>query len=171
MKGEKTDPIDKSTEIALPVQSVKKRGRWDDSSDSEEEKKKKKSRKKQKGEDDRVCLCLVVPEQPLVTVAMPDSVDAVDDYYATHPLLELPPEESTNNVSEDEKMETPEPIPPPPSIEPVIHMCRSVNKYRKIARLNEGSYGIVYKAQNIETNEIIALKRVRVMIQCHIDQI
>ncbi|CBK23008.2 Serine-threonine kinase [Blastocystis hominis] len=40
-------------------------------------------------------------------------------------------------------------------------MCRSVGKYRKIARLNEGSYGIVYKAQNIETGEIVALKRIK----------
>ena len=100
---------------------------------------------------------------------MPGSVNAVDDYYASHPFLELPPEESVPVSSQDEKMETPEPILSPPLIEPVIHMCRSVNKYRKIARLNEGSYGIVYKAQNIETNEVIALKRVRVIIRCYVD--
>ena len=102
---------------------------------------------------------------------MPGSVDAVDAYYTTHPLLELPPEESVPVPSEDERMETLETIPPPPSIEPVIHMCRSVNKYRKIARLNEGSYGIVYKAQNIETDEVIALKRVGVVVRCYVDQI
>ena len=99
---------------------------------------------------------------------MSGSVDAVDAYYTTHPLLELPPEESVLVPSEDERMETPETIPPPPSIEPVIHMCRSVNKYRKIARLNEGSYGIVYKAQNIETDEVIALKRVGVVVRCYV---
>ncbi|KAK8801277.1 CDK kinase [Blastocystis sp. subtype 4] len=152
LKEEKTDPLDRSTETTPPVQIVQKRGRWDDSSDSEEEKKKKKKDRKRKK---------VVPEQPLVTVAMPGSVNAVDDYYASHPLLELPPEESVPVSSQDEKMETPEPILSPPLIEPVIHMCRSVNKYRKIARLNEGSYGIVYKAQNIETNEVIALKRIK----------
>lgn len=163
------DPEVKPNVVTPPVQSVQKRGRWDDSSDSEEERKKKKDRKKKKGEADSFSLLLVVHEQPLVTVAMPGSVDAVDDYYATHPLLELPPEESVQVNSEDSRIETPEPIPPPPPIEPLIHICRSVNKYRKIARLNEGSYGIVYKAQSIETNEIVALKRVVVFVQCYID--
>lgn len=158
------DPEVKPNVVTPPVQSVQKRGRWDDSSDSEEERKKKKDRKKKKGEADSFSLLLVVHEQPLVTVAMPGSVDAVDDYYATHPLLELPPEESVQVTSEGSRIETPEPIPSPPPIEPLIHICRSVNKYRKIARLNEGSYGIVYKAQNIETNELVALKRVVVFV-------
>ncbi|KAJ2766131.1 cyclin-dependent kinase 5, partial [Coemansia linderi] len=31
----------------------------------------------------------------------------------------------------------------------------------KIEKLGEGTYGIVYKAQNRETNEVVALKRIR----------
>lgn len=95
-------------------------------------------------------------EAPLVTVAMPDSSYVVDDYYAAHPLMELPPEE-------EPMVDVTAPAPPKPFKES-IHMCRSVNKYKKLERLNEGSYGIVYKAQNMETGEIVALKRVRASV-------
>lgn len=82
----------------------------------------------------------------------------MDDYYASHPLVELPPE---TDATEEDLRST--------KIPEQIQMCRSVGKYRKIARLNEGSYGIVYKAQNIETGEIVALKRVLLFPACSLD--
>lgn len=36
-----------------------------------------------------------------------------------------------------------------------------MDKYQKIEKLGEGTYGIVYKAQNRETSEFVALKRIR----------
>ncbi|KAG0267662.1 cyclin-dependent serine/threonine protein kinase [Linnemannia exigua] len=36
-----------------------------------------------------------------------------------------------------------------------------MDKYQKIEKLGEGTYGIVYKAQNRETNDVVALKRIR----------
>ncbi|ORY04832.1 protein serine/threonine kinase [Basidiobolus meristosporus CBS 931.73] len=36
-----------------------------------------------------------------------------------------------------------------------------MDKYQKIEKLGEGTYGIVYKAQNRETSEVVALKRIR----------
>ena len=36
-----------------------------------------------------------------------------------------------------------------------------MDRYQKIEKLGEGTYGIVYKAQNKETGEIVALKRIR----------
>ncbi|KAI8055990.1 protein serine/threonine kinase [Syncephalis plumigaleata] len=36
-----------------------------------------------------------------------------------------------------------------------------MDKYQKIEKLGEGTYGIVYKSLNRETNEIVALKRIR----------
>ena len=87
---------------------------------------------------------------PEVTVALPSADYQVDDYYASHPLLELPPE-SEDEIEQEVQTEVRQ-----ESILP----CQSVNKYRKIARLSEGSYGVVYKAENCETGEIVALKRV-----------
>ncbi|KNH06445.1 cell division protein kinase [Perkinsela sp. CCAP 1560/4] len=37
----------------------------------------------------------------------------------------------------------------------------STSMYAKIARIGEGAYGVVYKARDRETNEIVALKRIR----------
>ncbi|CAG8563651.1 7591_t:CDS:10 [Rhizophagus irregularis] len=36
-----------------------------------------------------------------------------------------------------------------------------MDKYQKIEKLGEGTYGIVYKAQNRDSNEVVALKRIR----------
>eukprot|EP00842_Homolaphlyctis_polyrhiza_P005157 jgi/Hompol1/5642/HPOL_004595-RA len=36
-----------------------------------------------------------------------------------------------------------------------------MDKYQKIEKLGEGTYGIVYKAQNRETGDVVALKRIR----------
>lgn len=36
-----------------------------------------------------------------------------------------------------------------------------MDKYSKISKLGEGTYGVVYKAQNRETGEVVALKRIR----------
>lgn len=98
--------------------------------------------------------------QPVVTVSMPSSDYAVDDYYASHPLMELQSVEEEAMEAMEDKEDVPSKLVPPPPPADVIHMCNSVNKYRKIARLNEGSYGVVYKAENTETGEIVALKRV-----------
>ncbi|ROI16371.1 Cyclin-dependent kinase 10 [Anabarilius grahami] len=39
--------------------------------------------------------------------------------------------------------------------------CRSVKEYEKMNRIGEGTYGIVYRARDTRTNEIVALKKVR----------
>lgn len=37
----------------------------------------------------------------------------------------------------------------------------SLDKYQKLEKLGEGTYGIVYKAQNLETGEFVAIKKIR----------
>jgi cyclin-dependent kinase 10 len=39
--------------------------------------------------------------------------------------------------------------------------CRSVDEFQKLNRVGEGTYGIVYRVQDKHSNEILALKRVR----------
>eukprot|EP01100_Stratorugosa_tubuloviscum_P000914 TRINITY_DN1201_c1_g1_i2.p1 TRINITY_DN1201_c1_g1~~TRINITY_DN1201_c1_g1_i2.p1 ORF type:complete len:297 (+),score=128.18 TRINITY_DN1201_c1_g1_i2:103-993(+) len=40
-------------------------------------------------------------------------------------------------------------------------MFTTADKYMKLDKLGEGTYGIVYKAKNRETGEVVALKRIR----------
>ena len=42
-----------------------------------------------------------------------------------------------------------------------MFVLRNVNEYEKLNRVGEGTYGVVYRARHIETNKIVALKRVR----------
>jgi cell division cycle 2-like protein len=37
--------------------------------------------------------------------------------------------------------------------------CRNVNRYKKLNRISQGAYGVVYRAEDTETGEIVALKR------------
>jgi len=36
-----------------------------------------------------------------------------------------------------------------------------LQKYKKLEKLGEGTYGLVYKAQNIETGEFVAIKKMK----------
>ncbi|ORY38525.1 putative cell division cycle 2 [Rhizoclosmatium globosum] len=52
-------------------------------------------------------------------------------------------------------------LAPSPLNGPPIRICRSVDVYEKLNRIDEGSYGIVYRARNRETGEIVALKKLK----------
>jgi serine/threonine protein kinase len=36
-----------------------------------------------------------------------------------------------------------------------------LDKYKKLEKLGEGTYGVVYKAINLETGETVAIKKIR----------
>ena len=38
---------------------------------------------------------------------------------------------------------------------------KSLEKYERLEKLGEGTYGVVYKARNIETGELVAIKKIR----------
>lgn len=44
---------------------------------------------------------------------------------------------------------------------PALISCRSVDSYEKLNRIEEGAYGVVYRARDKETGEIIALKKLK----------
>lgn len=52
------------------------------------------------------------------------------------------------------------PVPAGPHI-PLLSGCRSVDNFRKLNRIDEGTYGVVYRARCTETNEIVALKQLK----------
>ncbi|XP_039069397.1 cyclin-dependent kinase G-2-like isoform X2 [Hibiscus syriacus] len=41
--------------------------------------------------------------------------------------------------------------------------CRSVYEYEKLKKISEGTYGIVYRAKDKKTGEIVALKKVKIL--------
>ncbi|CAJ1332077.1 unnamed protein product, partial [Effrenium voratum] len=42
-----------------------------------------------------------------------------------------------------------------------LSRCRSVQRYRKLNRIDEGTYGVVYRACDVETGEVVALKQLK----------
>lgn len=50
---------------------------------------------------------------------------------------------------------------PPRSAYPPISGCRSVSEFERLNRIEEGSYGIVSRARNRATGEIVALKQLK----------
>ena len=40
--------------------------------------------------------------------------------------------------------------------------CRDVHRYEKLNRISEGTYGVVYRGRDLETNAICALKRLKI---------
>jgi len=45
---------------------------------------------------------------------------------------------------------------------PLLNGCRSVyNSYERLHKIDEGTYGIVWKARDLATNEVVALKQIK----------
>lgn len=47
----------------------------------------------------------------------------------------------------------------------MLQCCRSVFEFEMIKKINEGTYGVVYKAKDKKTGEIVALKKVKMNIE------
>ena len=43
----------------------------------------------------------------------------------------------------------------------ILGSCRSVSDFEKLNRIGEGTYGIVYRARDLKSGEIVALKKIR----------
>lgn len=74
---------------------------------------------------------------------------------------------SLSDIVTDEDSTTPLPIspvrrvvpaPPEPPM-PTLHSCRHVDNYEKLNRIEEGAYGIVFRARDRKTGDIVALKK------------
>ena len=43
----------------------------------------------------------------------------------------------------------------------ILGVCRSVSDFEKLNRIGEGTYGIVYRARDLKSGEVVALKKIR----------
>ncbi|KAJ3140547.1 hypothetical protein HDU90_007847 [Geranomyces variabilis] len=95
-------------------------------------------------------------EEPRAASAMDtDAVDLADDESAIQQHL-------VNTAHRPEAPPT-SPFKPPRTHlpGPPLVSCRNVDNYEKLNRIEEGAYGIVYRARDRQTGEIVALKKLK----------
>ncbi|KAF6161391.1 hypothetical protein GIB67_009270 [Kingdonia uniflora] len=67
----------------------------------------------------------------------------------------------TESEGEDDFHRIPDqPVPPQRSIN-MLQGCRSVDEFERLNKIDEGTYGVVYRAKDNNTGEIVALKKVK----------
>ncbi|KAE8654430.1 Kinase superfamily protein isoform 2 [Hibiscus syriacus] len=67
----------------------------------------------------------------------------------------------TDSESENDSPGIPEsPAPPLRSVN-MLQGCRSVDEFERLNKIDEGTYGVVYRAKDNKTGEIVALKKVK----------
>jgi serine/threonine protein kinase len=77
----------------------------------------------------------------------------------------MPDQQHTDSVELQEER-IPIVVPMPPKTETVVYYCalsgcRSVEEFECLNRIEEGAYGVVYRAKDKKANEIVALKRLK----------
>jgi cell division cycle 2-like protein len=67
----------------------------------------------------------------------------------------------TDSENEVRRSETPEPVKPAHRCINMLQGCRSVDVFERLNKINEGTYGVVYRARDKKTSEVVALKKVK----------
>ncbi|KAH8500393.1 hypothetical protein H0E87_015593 [Populus deltoides] len=60
---------------------------------------------------------------------------------------------------EDDSYKTLEPLGPPQRSVNMLQGCRSVDEFERLNKIDEGTCGVVYRAREKKTGEIVALKK------------
>ena len=131
-----------------------KRSRWDEEEEEDAEivKKKKEKEEKKKAKLAKKAQETVDPSPPAET----PPTDAINSGIASR--VSDPPSR-TYTPSKRRRISPPErafPLEPPE-----ITGCRSVEIYEKLNHIEEGSYGVVYRARDKQSGDIVALKRLK----------
>lgn len=78
--------------------------------------------------------------------------------------IDREPSEELEDI-DSEKEASPKPEEPPqkllPNYYPAIQGCRSVEEFQCLNRIEEGTYGVVYRARDKKTSDVVALKRLK----------
>jgi cell division cycle 2-like len=130
-----------------------KRSRWDEEEEEdvqptkkEKTTKKKKNKKTKKREE----------SPPEVQEAPPEQRSTAPSTTSSVLGTRTPAEPSTPQPRAGRAFPRLFPLDPP-----AILPCRSVDLYEKLNHIEEGSYGIVYRARDTLTQEIVALKKLK----------
>ena len=121
------------------MSSGRKRDRWDSSSDEEEGGERNGGPGSFSGGETKKTNTSSLPDAKVITA---DSCTADADAHSPHSQSMAAPAVRKHN--------------------PLLQGCRLVyNSYDRIARLDEGTYGIVWKAKDTSSGEIVALKQIK----------
>lgn len=141
-----------------------KRSRWDEDEEEDAEVARQKAEKeaKKKAKLTKKLQETVVQEPSSATTTLtPPTAAALPEATARVPSPVIA--SSKGYVpSKRRRISPPEPAPRIFPLEPpAIVGCRSVDIYEKLNHIEEGSYGIVYRARDKETGDIVALKKLK----------
>ena len=67
----------------------------------------------------------------------------------------------TDSDNVNDSCGTPEPPAPPLRSVNMLQGCRGVDEFERLNKIDEGTYGVVYRARDKKTGEIVALKKVK----------
>ncbi|XP_071690921.1 cyclin-dependent kinase G-2-like isoform X2 [Rutidosis leptorrhynchoides] len=67
----------------------------------------------------------------------------------------------SESENEDGSPSTPDPVGPPQRSVNMLQGCRSVDEFERLNKIDEGTYGVVYRAKDKKTGEVVALKKVK----------
>ncbi|KAH9622008.1 hypothetical protein KSS87_020066 [Heliosperma pusillum] len=87
-----------------------------------------------------------------------DHMELDDEYDDTNISLSS---RETDSEDEDYSRRIPEPSAPPKRSVNMLMGCRSVDEFERLNKIDEGTYGVVYRAKDKKTEEIVALKKVK----------
>lgn len=110
-------------------------------------------------------------KQSSSSTATPESVSrraaSIDLNNTSSPIRSSTPSRSSDQNQAAQAADSPAPIQrkklpvPPRSAHPPITGCRSVYEYERLNHIEEGSYGVVFRAREKTTGEIVALKKLK----------
>ncbi|KAJ0493584.1 putative protein-serine/threonine kinase CMGC-CDK-PITSLRE family [Helianthus annuus] len=72
-----------------------------------------------------------------------------------------PKKDGTDSENGDGSPGTPEPVVPSQRSVNMLQGCRSVDEFERLNKIDEGTYGVVFRAKDKKTGEIVALKKVK----------
>ncbi|XP_063699629.1 cyclin-dependent kinase 11B [Culicoides brevitarsis] len=156
---------DHSEESISPVSSPECIGREDDPKKSSERRERDQSDKEM--EDDRSNTSKSprdgsdddTEDHSSSTSDDEDEEEEEDNEPRDVPMEQEKDQKSPENKEKPEKKE--EIVNDLPSYYPAIQGCRSVEEFQCLNRIEEGTYGVVYRAKDKRTDEVVALKRLK----------
>lgn len=175
---------DKKREARSPSSSSDKKEKKEKKDPSEKKKKKeaKKNKEKQPPSTQEKYEQLLKEKLTAPSAQSPEEVTISHTTVPTvaakkKSLLVDSSESSDNDMSDEEMVEaesspvplrpTPSPSPPPdplaglPPYYPALQGCRNVDHFEYLNRIEEGTYGVVFRARDKRTNEHVALKKLK----------